>query len=462
MKYTILLALAGGLIFACTPHSTALAQEAGGSSQAPAAKPAADPKAQAAPEAKADGKAEAKAEAKDGGREAASTDPEADLRRAIESAGGSEAMIVKHLEDFLKQHPDHRRAEIEREIYRLSVKLRDRERAIIYGERLLASNDRDLEMLTTVVAMLRERRAGDDLKKALGYADKLVERVETVLAAGKPGRLSQAQWNERKERSRASVLLLRGQVLADLGEGDRAMGELKRSYKAARMAETAVALAELSEKRGARDEAFDYYAQALAVSFDTGEEIDRKQVRSRLEALSNGKAGLGDRLLAVYDRVVKEREEREASLSVPNINEGVSDALEFKLTRLEGGTIKLGDYRGKVIVLNFWATWCGPCRVEMPLFERTIAKYKGDSDVVFFAVNTDEDRQLVPLFLKEQKYKLPVVYAEYIDDFYGVQAIPTTIIIDRQGRVSFRQKGFNSREDFIALLSEKIEEAKKM
>jgi thiol-disulfide isomerase/thioredoxin len=393
------------------------------------------------------------------------SDPEADLRRAVETAGGGEAKIVENFEAFLKKHPDYRRAEVEREIFRLSVKLRDRDRSITYAEKLVAANERDFETMTQLVTLLRERRAGDDLKRALGWADKLVERIEATLAAGKPGRLSQAQWNDRKERSRASVALLRGRVLADLGEGDRAIGELRRSYKAAKLAETAVALAELSEKRGARDEAIDYYAQALALSFDANEEIDRREVRRKLGALyaakSGSEAGLGDRVLKTYDQLVREREERESSLERPNINAGATEALDFKLTRVEGGQIKLADHRGKIIVLNFWATWCGPCRIEMPLFEQTIAKYKGDAEVVFFAVNTDEDREVVSPFLKGQKYKLPVVYADYLDEHYAIRAIPTTIVLDRRGQVSFRQQGFNSREDFSQMLSDKIEAAKK-
>jgi thiol-disulfide isomerase/thioredoxin len=393
------------------------------------------------------------------------SDPEAELRGMIELAGGNESKIVENLEAFLKRFPDYRRSDIEREIFKLSVKLRDRDRAISYAERLVTVNERDLETLTQLIALLRERHSGEDLKKALEYSNQLIERVETTLAAGKPGRMSEALWADRKERGRASVHLLRGQVLADLGEHEKAATEFRRSYKAIKLAATAVALAELAVKRQARDEAVDYYLQALAISFDTEEEIDRKAVRSKLGQLYAAKAGsengLGDRLLKTYDQLAKERADYLATLEVPNINAGVTDPMLFKLTRPEGGTVRLGDFRGKVIVLNFWATWCGPCRIEMPLFEKTMAKYKDDKDVVFLAVNTDEDRPQVAPFLKSQKFKLPVVYAEFLDEHYAVRSIPTTIVVDRNGNISFRQAGFNSREDFVAMLSEKIEVAKR-
>jgi thiol-disulfide isomerase/thioredoxin/Tfp pilus assembly protein PilF len=393
-------------------------------------------------------------------------DSDAELQRAIQSASGGEAQLVEGLEAYLGKYPQsRRRAEIEREIFRLSLKTRDRARTLSYGERMLNGTARDAETLTTLIRVLRERRGEGDLAKALEYADRLVERIEASLSAGKPGRLSQAQWNDRKERSRASVYLLRGQVRADLGDEAKASDDLRRSLKAEPLAEAALALAALAERRQASDEAFQHYLRALVISFDTGEEIDRMEVRRKLSQLYAAKTGsekgLGDQLLKAWDEHARARAERLAKLTIPNINEGVTDPLLFKLTRLDGSTIKLADYRGKVVVLNFWATWCGPCRIEMPLFEQAMLKYKDDPRVVFLAVNTDEDRQLVEPYLKERKVKLPVVYAEYLDEHYAIAAIPTTLILNGDGRISFRQQGFNSREDFVGLLTEKIEEARR-
>ncbi|HEY8458933.1 MAG TPA: hypothetical protein VIM99_01060, partial [Blastocatellia bacterium] len=73
----------------------------------------------------------------------------------------------------------------------------------------------------------------------------------------------------------------------------------------------------------------------------------------------------------------------------------------------------------------------------------------------------DEDRERVAPFLKQHKFNLPVAYAEYLNDYFAVSSIPTTIILDRKGEISFRQSGFNPREDFVEMLIEKIEDAKK-
>jgi thiol-disulfide isomerase/thioredoxin len=394
-------------------------------------------------------------------------DSEDELRRAIESSGGSETRIVANLEDYLKKFPNsERREEIEKELYKISMKLRDRNRAIIYAEKLVAGDEDNVEALTNLITMLRERKAEGDSTKALAYADALVKRFERIINdSPKPKRVSSAQWQDRKEQGIASVYLLRGKIHADLGADDKARSDLTKSYQAARLAETAVALGELAEKRKDAEEAIDYYLQAFSIALNTDDRIDLKSLRRKVGQLYSAKngseIGLGDRLLKAHDAFVKEREERLAKLDPPNINDGVNDPLKFTLTRLDGSPLKLDEQRGKVIVMNFWATWCGPCLTEMPMFEKAIAKYKGDKDVFFLAITTDEDRDLVAPFLKQYKFNLPVAYADYLNDHFAVSSIPTTIILDRKGEVSFRQAGFNPREDFIEALSEKIEDAKK-
>jgi thiol-disulfide isomerase/thioredoxin len=394
-------------------------------------------------------------------------DSDDDLRRAVESSGGSESQIVANLEGYLKKYPDsEHQDEIAREIYKLSVKLRDRNRAIVYAEKLVKSDEDNIEALTTLITMLRERKAETDSTRALVYADELIKRFERIISTSdKPARVSLAQWQDRKDQGIASVYLLRGKVHADLGADDKARADLTKSYQAARLAGAAMALGALAEKNKAVDEAIDYYLQAFAISLNTDDEIDLKSLRRKIGQLYSAKngseVGLGDLLLKAHDAFVKERDERLAKIDPPNINEGINDPLKFTLTRLDGSPFKLDDHRGKVIVMNFWATWCGPCMTEMPLFEKTMAKYKEDKDVFFLAISTDEDRELVAPYLKRYKYTFPIVYDEYLNDLFGVSSIPTTIILDRNGGVSFRQAGFNPRGDFVETLSEKIEDAKR-
>jgi len=395
------------------------------------------------------------------------SDEEDALRKAIESSRGNEQQIIENLEAFLKKYPtSSHREEIERELYKIVEGLRDRNRQITYAEKLVATNDKDLVKMTFLISALRDRKASGDLAKALSYGDKMLKAVEDIFASRvKPARMSPGQWEQQKGRTFASVYLLRGQIHHDLGNLDQAEADLLKSYKQSPLAASVATLAEIAEKRKNPEQAIEYYLQAFVRSIEATEGVSRDEIRRKLSQLyatkHGSENGLGDKLLKTYDAITKDNAERLARLEPPNPNENINDPLQFKLTKLNGGDVRLADFKGKVIVTNFWATWCGPCRIEMPELERAMEKYKDDKDVVFLAINTDDDRNYVEPYVKGQKIKLPIVYANYLDAEYRVTSIPTTIVFDRQGQVSFRQAGYNSREDFVTMLSEKIEAAKK-
>ena len=398
---------------------------------------------------------------------AAEADNETALREAIQRSAGSQTELIKNLEGYLKQFPNSaHRGEIESNLYKLAMEMRDRNGAIGYAERMVKGGDNDIEALTNLVTMLRDRKGTGDLAKAATYADTLVKEVEQLTSnAGRPGRYSQAQWDDRKHRSLASVYLLRARVQADLNNDAAAKNDANKSYQLARLAGAASVLGELAERRKAIDEALDQYLLAFAVSVITEDDIDRKALRRKLAQLHTSKygseTGLGDKLLKAYDAFSKVHEEHLAKLNGPDPNAGVTDPLQFKLTRIDGSAFKLADYAGKVVVLNFWATWCGPCLTELPLLEKTAAKYKDDAEVVFLALATDEERDEVAPFVRQHKFKLPMGYAEHLEDHFHVSSIPTTMVFDRKGEIAFRQAGFNPREDFVQMMTGKIEEARK-
>lgn len=109
-------------------------------------------------------------------------------------------------------------------------------------------------------------------------------------------------------------------------------------------------------------------------------------------------------------------------------------APEFTLPSIDGQEISLSDLRGKPILLNFWATWCPPCRAELP---HLISAYKGyaDQDLVVLAVDVGEDPSQVKGFVLTQRVSLPVLLdsTREIAHAYQVRAFPTNFLIDRQG-----------------------------
>ena len=109
---------------------------------------------------------------------------------------------------------------------------------------------------------------------------------------------------------------------------------------------------------------------------------------------------------------------------------------DFTGELLSGDSFKLSDHEGKVILLNFWATWCGPCVGEMPAFPRLIEKY--GEDLVLVAVDVAEDAETVKTFADENGYTINIVLdPEYeICDLYPTDGIPYTLIIGRDGKIS--------------------------
>ncbi len=115
---------------------------------------------------------------------------------------------------------------------------------------------------------------------------------------------------------------------------------------------------------------------------------------------------------------------------------------DFELTLIDGSKFKYEENKGKIVVLNFWATWCGPCKAEIPELNELVEKFKESKDVIFLAI-TDEDKEPVQNFLKKQKflYKLAINGRELGREF-KVNAFPTHFIVDKKGRIVFKQIGY--------------------
>lgn len=121
------------------------------------------------------------------------------------------------------------------------------------------------------------------------------------------------------------------------------------------------------------------------------------------------------------------------------------EAPDFTVTDIDGNEVRLSDFKGKPVVLNFWASWCGPCKSEMPAFDTAYADM--GEDVAFLLVNmTDGSRETVDTasaYVEEQGFQVPVYYDTEISAAiaYGVSSLPTTYFIDTDGFLVARAAG---------------------
>jgi peroxiredoxin len=120
-------------------------------------------------------------------------------------------------------------------------------------------------------------------------------------------------------------------------------------------------------------------------------------------------------------------------------------APDFTLRTLDGQKLRLGEQRGRVVLVNFWATWCGPCRQEMPHLNKLYEKYKS-SGFVLLGVNVDDDTRQAAGVADKLGVKFPVLpdADKRVSRQYDLSAMPSTVLIDRDGKVRYLHRGYQS------------------
>lgn len=367
-----------------------------------------------------------------------------ELQDAIDRAGNDRAALVRNLEDFLKKYPDSRqRPQIYRALVEASLQLRDSPRATDYAERIVAMMPDDMSMTLLAIQLLE--RNGDEpaLRRALNYSTRVLVYVERNATLEKSPKISKEEWLAEQKRDKTNILSLRGRLYFKLHDNANAEKDFRESMALTPSAAAGEKLGEIAELRKDWPAAIQEYARALALADASAGIATRREIRQKLGnvwRLAHGSdQGLGDFLLHSYDEVIAS-----ADTPRPLRNDGAKDPYDFTLRKApDGAAFPLSNQKGKILVVNFWATWCGPCRALEPRFERVAAQFQAIADIVFLAADCDEDESLVPAYLQESKPRTMVVFADGLDRFLNVKAFPTIVVLDRTGKIGYRSEGFD-------------------
>jgi thiol-disulfide isomerase/thioredoxin len=369
---------------------------------------------------------------------------EEELQQVIDNAGNDRAALVRNLEAFLKKYPEARqRVQIYRALVEASLQLRDNARATEYAERIIALAPNEMSM--TVMAIQLLDRSGDEagLRRATSYASRILEFIDRSSEAEKSPKVSAEEWRKEKGRDRMSILLLRGRLYLKLHDIPHAQSDFEASYAVLPSAGAAEQLGQIAETNKDLPRAVEEYARAFALADASSGDVNRQEIRQRLgnawRLLHGSDSGLGDYTLRVFDEVTRSSTKTEAKR-----NSGAKELYDFTLRKVpEGAVFPLAQQKGKVLVVNFWATWCGPCRELEPEFERVSTEYASNPQVVFLAADCDDDEALVGPYLEEAKPKTAVVFADGLDRLFAISAFPTVVVLDRTGKIVYRTEGFD-------------------
>jgi len=321
--------------------------------------------------------------------------------------------------------------------------LRDDARAAEYAERIVALNPNDIPITMLTIQLLERKDDEAALRRAVSYATRVIDFVNRTSASDRSPRVSEEQWQREKKSDQASALFIRGNLYTKLKDYRSAQQDFETSYQTSPTAGTAERLGETAELKKDWNSAITEYSRAFALAEGKNGNVSRKEIRQKLGnvwRMAHGSdEGLGAFMLHTFDDV------SQISSSVkPQKNADAREPSEFTLRKVPEGTpFPLQKSRGQILVLDFWTTWCGPCRALDPLFGRVAMQFNGVTDVTFLAANCDEDETLVPAYLAESKPHTSVVFADGLERLLGVNSFPTVVVIDRDGKIAYRANGFS-------------------
>lgn len=389
-----------------------------------------------------------------------------ELLQGLTDANQSAVDIIRFLEAFVKKHPQNAQMQnLENVLARAAIEAKDDARTVLYGRRVLGHSPGDVLLLDRVSRALlvipgTEKERRENAALALHYSTLFASKFAQEPP---PNGKDASRKQDERDRALARAILYQARAKTVLGEKTDAEQFAAKAYAAYPGEESAREWAQTLEQLGRMDDAIARLADAFEIpdphAVDTDRTEDRKRLGEWYRKLHGNEKGLGDVTLAAYDRTAALVEERKARLRATDPNLTETEPMHFTLTALDGKKLTLDSLKGNVVILDFWATWCQPCRAQHALYEEVKQRFHNRNDVILLSIDTDEDRNLVAPFLQQMNWSRSAVYFEDgLQRLLGVSSIPTTILFDKQGRIASRMVGFLP-DKFADQLSERIKTA---
>ncbi|MGH9414076.1 MAG: TlpA family protein disulfide reductase [Terriglobales bacterium] len=372
---------------------------------------------------------------------------------------------LRALKAFAAQYPNAPELDdVYNAIIQDAVSLNDDNIILTYNLKLEQLDPANLAQRVKVLNLLLLETDQADKQQAAAQAATFAKMVAAKTSEAPPKEMGPARWRLDMARLRALANLFQGAAAQAQGQFPQAQQFLLASLQQSYTEEAAQHLGDVYVALGQIPQAVDTYALALALPGQTiSERAKLEQTAGTLYAqLHNGRrTGFGDLILQRFGDVAGRDAAQQATLHPHSgVNAGAATAGQFELTSLDGAKHTLNEERGKVVVLDFWATWCGPCKVEHPLLATVAAGFANNHDVTFIAVNEDEDRSRVAPFLTAQHWPQTTWLDAGLGAFLGVDSLPTIMILNREGAVVFRQSGLIP-DTFVAVMQSAVERALK-